>query len=155
MHLKFGKCVLYITDYRLTERKNPFPCTKLSMWTVGAKIDVLGLLVHGNVVVEFFRKVFLANCLLWKTLKWRKYAKQNPLKRDHAYETQIVAIQGNITATRYRNDVIRSVLLRHISANLCMMLSSHAVSCQAPRSTLVMFVANNMQKLRRNAKIWI
>jgi len=29
-------------------------------------------------------------------------------------------LQGNITATRYRNDVIRSVLLLHIRANLGM-----------------------------------
>ena len=45
-----------------------------------------------------------------------------------------VTIQGNITAMRYRNDVIRSVLL-------------HA-SCPAARSTLVMFVANNVQSRR-------
>ena len=32
---------------------------------VGAKIGyVLGLLVYGNVVVEFGRKVFLVDCLL-------------------------------------------------------------------------------------------
>jgi len=37
-------------------------------------------------------------------------------------KTPTVTIQGNITALRYRNDVIGSVLL-HIRANLGMMLS--------------------------------
>jgi len=31
MHLKFGYFVLYTPIYRLTERKKPFRCTKLSM----------------------------------------------------------------------------------------------------------------------------
>jgi len=59
-------------------------------------------------------------------------------------KTPIVTIQGNITATRYRNDVIRSFFL-HIRANLGMM---YYASCHAARSTLLMFVANNVQKLR-------
>ena len=38
-----------------------FPFTK----PVGAKIGyVLGLLVHGKVLVEFGRKIFLVDCLL-------------------------------------------------------------------------------------------
>jgi len=32
---------------------------------------------------------------------------------------------ANITATKYRNDVIRSVILFHIRANLGMMISDH------------------------------
>ena len=56
-----------------------------------------------------------------------------------------VIIQGNITAMRYRNDVIRSVLLLHIRANLGMMCYA---SCHAARNTLLMFVANNVQQLR-------
>ena len=63
MHLTFGNLVLYTPLYRLTERKN------VSMYetcgTVGAKIGyVLGLLVHGKVVVEFVRNVFIVDCLL-------------------------------------------------------------------------------------------
>ena len=58
MHLTFGNLVLYTPLYRLMERKN------VSMYetcgTVGAKIGyVLVLLVNGQVVVEFGRKVFL------------------------------------------------------------------------------------------------
>jgi len=62
-------------------------------------------------------------------------------------KTPIVTIQGNITATRYRNDIIRSVLL-HIRAKLGMMLAGDYASCIVARSTLVMSVANNVQKLR-------
>ena len=39
--------------------------------TVGTKIDnVLGLLAQGNVIVEFGRKVFLVDCLLWNNIKY-------------------------------------------------------------------------------------
>ena len=67
-------------------------------------------------------------------------------------ETPSVTIQWNLTAMRYRNDVIRSVLLLHIRANLSMMLALDYVSCHAARSTLVMLVANNLLKLRWPAK---
>ena len=53
---------------------------------------------------------------------------------------------------RYRNYVIRSVLLLHIRANVGMMLARYYASCHAARSTLVMIVSNNMQKLRWPAK---
>ena len=46
---------------------------------------------------------------------------------------------------RYRNDVILSVLLLHIRANLGMMLARDYTSCRVARSTLV---ANNVQQLR-------
>ena len=49
---------------------------------------------------------------------------------------------------RYRNDVIRSVLLLHIRANLSMMLVRDYAACHATRGKLVMLVANNVQKLR-------
>ena len=52
---------------------------------------------------------------------------------------------------RYRNDVIRSVLL-HVRANLSKMLARDYASCHATRSTLVILVANNMYKLRWPAK---
>ena len=62
-------------------------------------------------------------------------------------KTPSVTIQGNITAIKYRNDVIRSVLL-HICAILGVMLAQHYESCHSARSTLVMSVANNVQNLR-------
>ena len=52
----------------------------------------------------------------------------------------------------YRNDVIRSVLLLHIRANLGMMLARNYASCHATRSRIVMIVANNVHKLRLPAK---
>ena len=67
-------------------------------------------------------------------------------------QTPSATIQGNITAMRYRNDVIRSVLLLHIRANLGMMLARDYASCHAARSTLIMIVANNVQNLRWPAK---
>ena len=66
-------------------------------------------------------------------------------------KTPIVTIQGNITAMRYRNDVIRSILL-HIRAKLGMMLARNYASCHATRSRIVMIVANNVHKLRLPAK---
>ena len=66
-------------------------------------------------------------------------------------KTPSVTIQGNITVMRYRNDVMRSVLL-HIRANLGMMLARDYARCHAARSTLVMIVANNVYKLRWPAK---
>ena len=67
-------------------------------------------------------------------------------------KTPSATIQGNITAIRYRNDVIRSVLLLHIRASLGMMLARDYASCHAARSTLIMIVANNVQNLRWPAK---
>ena len=62
-------------------------------------------------------------------------------------KTPSVTIQGNITAMRYQNDVIRLLLLLHIHENLGMMLARGYASCHAARSTLVMLVANNAQKV--------
>ena len=62
-------------------------------------------------------------------------------------KTPNVSIQGNMTAIRYLNDVIQSVLL-HIRAYLGMMLARNYASCHAARSTLVMIVANNVQNSR-------
>ena len=66
MHLKFGYFVLYIPICRLRERKPKcFHVQNCPCVTVGAKIDyVLGLLVHGKLVVEFGRKLCLVDCLL-------------------------------------------------------------------------------------------
>ena len=67
-------------------------------------------------------------------------------------QTPSVTIQGNITAMRYRNAVILSVLLLHIRANLGMMLARDYASCHMARNTIVMLVANNMKNLRWPAK---
>ena len=67
-------------------------------------------------------------------------------------KTPNVTIQGNITAMRYQNDVIRSVPLLHIRANLSMMFARHNALCHATRITLVMLVVNNVQKLGWSAK---
>jgi len=53
---------------------------------------------------------------------------------------------------KYQNDVIRSVLFLHIRPNHGMMVARDFASCHAARSTLVMIVANNVQKLRWPAK---
>ena len=58
-----------------------------------------------------------------------------------------VTIQGNITVVRYRDDVIRLVLLLHIRASLGILAGDYT-SCYAARTTLVMFVANNVHKPR-------
>ena len=63
-----------------------------------------------------------------------------------------VTIQGNITVVRCRNDVIPSVLLLHIRANLGMMLAQDYASCHVARNTIVMSAANNVQNLRWSAK---
>jgi len=67
-------------------------------------------------------------------------------------KNKCITIQGNLTVMRYRNDVIRSVLLLHIRANLGMMLARDYASCHVARSTLVMLVTNNVQTLRWPAK---
>ena len=57
---------LYCTHQSIDQRKeeNPFPCTNCPSGMVGANIGyVFGLLVHGKVVAEFGRKVFLVDCL--------------------------------------------------------------------------------------------
>jgi len=65
MHLKFGYCVLYTPIDRLTERKKRFNVQNCPCGTIGARIGyVLGLLVHGKIVVEFGRNLFLVDCLL-------------------------------------------------------------------------------------------
>ena len=53
--------VLYPPIYRLTERKTKhFHVRNCPCGTVGAKMGyMLGLLLHGKVVVDFGRKVFL------------------------------------------------------------------------------------------------
>ena len=83
-----------------------------------------------------------------KRKKKKRFHVQNCLNT----KTPSVAVQGNITAMWYRNDVIRSVLLLHIHANLDMMLAWDYTSRHAARSTLVMLVANHVQQLRWPAK---
>ena len=63
-----------------------------------------------------------------------------------------VTIQGNITAMRYRNDVIWSV---QIHANLGLLLVWDYASCHAAKSTLVMLIADNVQNSDGLQKVWI
>ena len=65
----------------------------------------------------------------------------------NAHENSKCNLHRNVTAIRYRNDVIRSVLL-HIRANLGMMLVRDYASCHVARNTIVMSVANNVHYLR-------
>ena len=67
-------------------------------------------------------------------------------------KTPSVAIQGNITAMRYRNDGNRSNLLLHIRANFGMILARDYALCHADKSTLVMRVTKTVQNLRWPAK---
>ena len=58
-------CIIH-TNLLIYGKKKTFSCTKLSVRNCGANIGyVIG---HGKVVVEFVRKVFLVDCILWKTL---------------------------------------------------------------------------------------
>ena len=97
MHLRFGNCVVYITIYRLTERKQRFHVQNRPCGTVVAKMDyVLGLIVHGKVVVEIGRKVFLVDWLLWKNIKYDE--NMHNRTRSSVFmnrKTPIVTIQGN------------------------------------------------------------
>ena len=63
------------------------------------------------------------------------------LKRVHAHENS----KCNHNCDEV-SKVIRSVLLLHIRANLGRMLARYYALCHADRSTLVMPVANNVQK---------
>jgi len=80
--------------------------------------------------------------------------KQNKKRSNVFMQTKstTVTIQGNITAMRSRNDVIRSVLLLHIRANLGMKLARDYASCHVARSTLVMMVSNNVQTTQMACK---
>ena len=132
--------------YRLTERKKHFFVQNRPSGTVGVKIGyVLGLLVHGKIVIDLVGK--------YSSLKM---AKISITERPQAFfihtKTPSVIIQGNLTVMRYWNGIIRSVLLLHIHANLDMMLAWDYTSRHAARSTLVMLVANHVQQLRWPAK---
>jgi len=73
MHLKFGDFILYTPIYRLTERKKAFHVKNCPCGLEGVELGyVLRLLMHGRVVVEFGRKVFLVDCVLRKTLTMAK-----------------------------------------------------------------------------------
>ena len=80
---------------------------------------------------------------------WYGENKQNRTRSSVLMHTKTPSVtnQGNITWMRYRNDVIRSVLL-HVRANLSKMLARDYASCHATRSTLVILVANNVKTLR-------
>ena len=74
MHLNFG--YFLHTTLSINGKKKSFHVQNCPCGTVGAYIcyglGPLGLLVHRNVDAEFDRKVFLVDCLLWKTLNIAK-----------------------------------------------------------------------------------
>ena len=62
MHQQFGYFVLY-TPLSINGKKKLFHLQNSPCRTVGTKIGyALGLLLHGKVVVQFGRKVFLVDC---------------------------------------------------------------------------------------------
>ena len=63
-------CIVH-TNLSIKGKKKMFPCTNRRCGTLGAKLGAR-VLVHGNVDVEFGRKVFLVDCLLWKNIKYGK-----------------------------------------------------------------------------------
>ena len=147
MHLKFGYFVLYTPTYWLKERKKRLHVQNCPCGTLGARIGlVVGLPVHGKVVVEFGRKVCTVDTLLWNTLNVAKLSITDMLKRFHAHENS----KCNYSRKHNCDDVSKWRL--HIRAYLGMMLAREYASCHAVRSTLVMIVANNVQTLRWPAK---
>ena len=78
--------------------------------TVGTKIGcVLGLLVHGKVVVKFGRKVFLVDCLLWKTLNitsafLRYLQATDSLVRDNRRQATSQCTFGQLYVVHSRTD---------------------------------------------------
>ena len=79
--------VLYTPVYRLMERKQKrFLVENCQCWTVAAKIGyVLGLLVYDKVVIEFNRKEFLVDCLLWKTFNMANKSITESTQAFHAH----------------------------------------------------------------------
>ena len=66
------RCIVH-TNISTNGKKNTFPCIKLSMRNGRCEHRFRArLLVHGKVVVEFGRKVFPVDWLLWKTLNMAK-----------------------------------------------------------------------------------
>ena len=108
--------------------------------------------MHDMVVVEFGTNLLLVDSLPWKNIKDGENKYNRTLKRFHAQENSKCNHSRKHNCDELSNDVIRSVLLLHIAANLGMMLARDYSSCHATRNTLVMLVANNMQKLRWPAK---
>jgi len=157
MHLTVGYFVLYTPIYRLTERKR-FPCTKLSMQNGGCENRLCAL---ASRVRQGSCRIWLESIPCWLSIRKNpiKYGekKHNRMRTSLFMHTKTpsVTIQGNITAMRYRKDVIPSVLFLHIRVNLSMMLARDYTSCHVDRSKLVMLVANNVQTLWWPAKAWV
>ena len=103
--------------------------------------------MHGKVVVKFGK---YSSLIVYYEKITHCESKHNRTRSNVSMHTKTpsVTIQENITAMRYRNDVIRSVLLLHIRDNLGMMLTRDYASCHVAISTLLMIVANNVQNLK-------
>ena len=111
-------------------------------------------IIHNGIAIYCSTwKVFLVDCLLCKKNKYVEDKLNRTCSSTFIHtKTPFVTIQGTITAMKYRNNDIRSILFLHFRANLGMMLAQDDASCQADRSTLVMYVANIVHKLRWPAK---
>ena len=82
----------------------------------------------------------------WRTDLSKNAYRNIAIYLTYAHENSKCNLHRNVTAIRYRNDVIRSVLL-HIGANLGMMLVRDYESCHTARNTLEICVANNCKKI--------
>ena len=93
-----GNLVLCTPLCRLTERRHCL-CTKPSVRNGRYEYRyVLGLLVHGKVVVVFSRKVFFVNCLVRKTFNMAKISITDFTKALPFTQKISVRIQGNMNA---------------------------------------------------------
>ena len=113
MHLKFGYFVLYTPIYRLPERIK--------------------------------KRFHVQNCPSRTVGRKQSENKHNRTRLSVFMHTHTlgVTIQGNITAMRYRNDVIWSVLLLHIRAILGMMTpGNHRDNCSIKYNVFVQYELN-------------
>ena len=140
----FGYFVLYTQNYWLTERKKHFHVQNCPCWNYETRLSVRAPLCTARWSSDLEGKY----SLLIVYYKKHVYGENKHNRTCSCTRKQKLLIQGNITALRYRNDVIRSIHFLHIRANLSMMLARDYASCHAARSTLVMCLANKVQTLR-------
>ena len=128
-------CILH-TNLLINRKKKRFHVQNCPCGTVGQKKGY----VLGKVVIEFHRKVFLIDCLLWKTLNMVQIS---ITERTYAsvfihMKKPSITIQGNIKffdeESKWRHSVV--FFLLHIRANLGMMLARDYASCHMAISTV-------------------
>ena len=67
-------------------------------------------------------------------------------------KTQLVFVQGNLTARRFQDEIVQPVLVPHLQANRGMLLAQDNANCHVARTTQNMFVANGVRALPWPAK---